>query len=98
MMYHKPNHYKELELYLTCALIADAVLFILYLIVAACAIIWLKVITAFLSMALAALIIYYLYVSKELRRQRSLWITVGAGSVFLCTLMSLVLNFPCPAP
>lgn len=98
MMYNKPNHYKELELYLTRALIADAVAFVLYLIVASCGIIWLKVITAFLSLALASVIVYYLYINKELGRQRSLWITVGAGSIFLCTLISLVLNFPSPAP
>jgi len=97
-MNYKQNRYKELELYLTCGLIADAVIFILHLIVAGYGIIWLKVIAAFLSLALASLIIYYLYINKELTRQRSLWITVGAASVFLCTLMSLVLNYPCPAP
>ena len=92
----KPNRYKELELYLTYALIIDAVLFVLYLIVAGFGIIWLKVITAFLALGLSSLIIYFLYINNELLRQRSLWVTVGAASVFICTLMSLVLNYPCP--
>lgn len=92
----KKNRYKELEAYLTYALIIDSVLFVLYLIVAGCGIIWLKVITAFLSLALSALIFYYLYINDEWHRQRSLWLTVGSVSVFICTLMSLVLNYPCP--
>jgi len=92
----KSNRYKELELYLTYALIIDAVLFVLYLIVAGFGIIWLKVITAFLALGLSSLIVYCLYINKELLRQRSLWITVGAASVFICTLMSLILNYPCP--
>ena len=92
----KQNRYKELETYLTYALILDAVLFVIYMIVAGLGIIWLKVITAFLSMALSALIFYCLYINNEWLRQRSLWLTVGAVSVFLCTLMSLVLNYPSP--
>lgn len=96
-MENKPNRYKELELYLTVALIANAAIFVLYLIVSGCGMIWLKVITAFLSLAMAALITYYLYINNELARQRSLWITVGAISIFLCTLVSLVLNYPSPA-
>ena len=92
----KQNHYQELERYLTFGLIADAIIFVLYLIVAGNGIIWLKVITAFLALALSSGVIYFLYTSKELLRQRSLWITVGAASVFLCTLMSLILNYPSP--
>lgn len=93
----KQNRYKELESYLTYALIASAIIFILYLIVSGFGIIWLKVITAFFALALSSLIFYCLYINNEWLRQRSLWITVGAVSLFLCTLMSLVLNYPCPA-
>ena len=93
----RQNHYKELERYLTFSLIIDAIIFVMYLIVAGLGIIWLKVITAFLALALSALIEYYLYVNNELMRQRSMWITLGAASVFVCTIASLVLNYPCPA-
>ena len=90
------KRYKELELYLTYALIANAVLFIVYLIIAGCGIIWFKVITAFGSLALSALILRCLHINNELLRQRSLWITVGGASIFLCTLLSLILNYPSP--
>ena len=93
----KQNRYKELESYLTYALIVNTIIFILYLIVAGFGIIWLKVITAFFTLALSSLIFYCLYINNEWLRQRSLWITVGAVSLFLCTLMSLILNYPCPA-
>ena len=95
-MYRKQNRYKELELYLTCVLIANALLFVLYLIVAGAGITWLKIVTAFLSLALAALITYYLNITKELTKQRSFWVTVGAVSIFICTLVSLILNYPAP--
>ena len=68
----RQNHYKELERYLTFSLIIDAIIFVMYLIVAGLGIIWLKVITAFLALALSALIEYYLYVNNELMRQRSM--------------------------
>ena len=95
-MYRKQNRYKELELYLTGAIIANALLFALYLIIAGTGIVWLKIITAFLSLALAALILYFLYINKEMTRPRSFWITVAAASLFLCTLVSLICNYPAP--
>ncbi len=90
------NRYKEMERYMTYALIADAVLFVLYLICAACGIIWLKVILAILAMSLSALCLYFLYATKELLRQRSLWMSACAAAVLVCTLASLLLNFPSP--
>ena len=95
-MNENQKRYRELELYLTYALIANAITFVLYLIIAGCGIIWLKVITAFASLALSALILRCLHLKNELLRQRSLWITVGGASIFLCTLFSLILNYPSP--
>lgn len=92
------NRYKQMERYMTYAMIADGVLFILYLLFAGFGITWLKVITAILAILLSGLCLYCLYMSKELLRQRSLWMTVGAAAVIICILASLVLNFPSPKP
>ncbi|MBR4109197.1 MAG: hypothetical protein IKK41_02630 [Oscillospiraceae bacterium] len=95
-MAHRNNRYKEMERYMTLALIADAVLFVLYLICAGSGVVWLKVILAILTILLSGLCLAYLYLSKELLRQRSLWMTACAGAVFVCVVFSLVLNFPSP--
>ena len=95
-MAQRSNRYKEMERYMTLALIADAVLFVLYLICAGSGVIWLKVILAILTIALSGLCLAYLYFSKELLRQRSFWMTVCAGAVLVCVVASLILNFPSP--
>ena len=92
------NRYKEMERYMTYALLADAGLFLLYLIFAACGIIWLKVILAILAIILSGLCLGFLYITKELLRKRSRWMSVAAAAVLVCTLFSLVLNFPRPNP
>ena len=81
---------------MTYALIADAVLFVLYLICAGSGIIWLKVILAILAIALSGLCLFFLYSTRELLRQRSLWMSACAAAVLICTLASLILNFPSP--
>ena len=36
----------------------------------------------------------FLYMSKELLKQRSLWLTSGFFSILLCLTVSLILSFP----
>lgn len=88
------NPYKEIMQYMPFAIIADGILFLLYLIVAGQSIAWLKVIISILAILLSLLCLYVLHMSRELLKQRSLWMTVGSASVILCTLVSLLLNFP----
>lgn len=95
-MAQKPNRYKVMERYMTYALCLDTVLFILYMIVAGNGIVWLKVILTLLCLALSGALLWFLYTTKELLRQRSFWITAGAAAIALCLLISLVLNFPSP--
>ena len=90
----KRNRYKEMEKMMTTGLIADGALFLLYLIFAAAGVIWLKVILAILTMVIAAAGLGILYLSQELLKQRSLWLSTGFFSVFLCVLVSLILAFP----
>ena len=81
---------------MTCALIANAALFILYMIVAGVGIIWLKVILAILTCLVAVACIGFLYISKELTKPRSLWMSTAAIAIVVCLLFSLILNFPSP--
>jgi len=93
-MAQKRNRYKELEQLMTIALIAGAVLFLLYLICAIAGILWLKVVIAIIAILLCLAGLTLLYMTKELLRQRSLWLTTGFLSVLLCIVVSLILNFP----
>ena len=95
-MAQKPNRYKVMERYMTYALCLDAVLFVLYMIVAGNGIIWLKVILTLLCLALSGALLWFLYATKELLRQRSFWITAGAAAIVVCLIFSLLLNFPSP--
>ncbi len=92
----KPNRYKEMERYMTYALCADAAVFIFYLLAAGNGIIWLKVILTLLCLAISGLLLWFLYSTRELLKQRSLWITAGAAAIAVCLLFSLILNFPSP--
>lgn len=93
-MENNKNRYKELEKYMTIILIALAVLFVVYLIAAGAGIIWLKALTAIIDILVGLLCLAYLYVTKLIFAPRSLWMTFAAGSVVICTLFSLILNFP----
>lgn len=92
------NRYKQMEQYMTISLIADLVLLILFLIVSAAGIIWLKVVMAIITISLSALCLLFLYYSRELLRPRSLWMTTGAAAILICLVFSLILNFPSPKP
>ena len=95
-MASKPNRYHQMERYMTYALIADTVIFIFYLIFAGLGIIWLKVLFLLAGLGLSGALLWFLYTTKELLRQRSLWITTGAAAIAVCILFSLILNFPSP--
>lgn len=88
--------YKQMERYMTYALIADAALFLLFLLFSGLGIAWLKVVTAVLAIALSALCLGYLYLSGELLRKRSLWMSAASAAIILCIIFSLILKFPSP--
>ena len=93
-MAQKRNRYKEMEQLMTVALIASAVIFILYLICAIAGILWLKVVMAIITILFCLAGLAFLFLTNELLRQRSLWMTTGFLSVFLCLVVSLILSFP----
>ncbi len=90
----KRSRYQELAHLLTIALISDGALLLLYLIFAIAGILWLKIILIILSLLLSLGGLALLYISRELLRPRSLWLSSGFLSVFLVVLVSLILAFP----
>ena len=94
----KRNRYAQMQQYMIYILLGDLLMFVLYLIGAGNGIIWLKALCAVLTIIASSLCLGYLFLTQELFRKRSLWMTIAAGAVIACILFSLILNFPCPAP
>ena len=92
----RKSRYKKMEFYITIALCADAAVFLAYLIFAGMGLVALKIIAALLCIAISAAALYQLFVSHELLRRRSLWMSLAAACIILCVLISLILNFPSP--
>lgn len=90
--------YKQIDQLLTRVLIADTAVFILYLIFAAFGLTALKVVTVIIALLVSVLCLAYLYMLGEFKKARSRWLVMGFGAIILCTLVSLVLNYPSPAP
>ena len=90
----KRNRYKDLERFMTICLIANAAIFVLYLIVAGAALGWLKILLAAVTLLMALAGLAFLFLTQELLKQRSLWLSFGFFSVFICTLVSLILGYP----
>lgn len=97
-MANRPMRYRELERYLSYALIADVILFVLYLVCAGTGVIWLKVVLAVMAFLISGAVLALLYLRNELLRRRSLWISAGALAILICLLFSLLLNYPSPNP
>ena len=95
-MANKPQRYKQLERIMTIALCADTAVFIFYMIAAGNGVTWLKIILTLLCLGISGLLLWFLYTTKVLLRQRSLWITTGAVAIVVCLFFSLILNFPSP--
>ncbi len=95
-MTRRVNRYRQLEQNMTYALLGDLGLFLLYLLFAGMGIIWLKVILAIFCGVLSLAILGFLYLSQELLRPRSLWMTTGGAAILLCLIVSLLLNYPAP--
>lgn len=96
-MGEKRNRYKELEQLMTVLLIATALDFVLFLIFSGVGVLWVKVVTAIFAILMPLLCLVFLYLSKEILRQRSLWLTTAFASILVCTIVSLICNFPSPA-
>ena len=81
----KRSRYKDMERGMT-----------ILLVFAGMGILWLKVITAIFAILMPVLCLSFLFLSRELLKQRSLWITMGFFGILICTIVSLIVNYPSP--
>jgi len=93
---NEARRFKENERVLSVALIADAVIFVLYLLCAGFGIGWLKVILTVIAFIISGLGLAVLYLTGELPRRRSRYLVAGFGAIVLCILVSLIANYPSP--
>ena len=95
-MDRRKARFKKMEFYITIALCADAAIFLAYLIFAGMGIAAMKVITAIACIGISGIVLYQLFMSRELLRRRSIWMTLAAACIIICVLFSLILKFPSP--
>ncbi len=88
------NNYKDLDRYMTYILIGTGILFSLYLLFALLGVIWLKVVLSILIFLVCAGVLAVLYLSGEIGKIRSRWMTLGAACTALCLLVSLITSCP----
>ena len=94
----KRNRYREMESLMTKVIIADAFVFILYLIFAASDHLnVLKIISSIITIAASFLSLGWLYITGEFKHRRSLWLVTGFAGLLLCVVVSLLLGFPGPS-
>ena len=97
-MGRRNNRYLQFERYMTVVLGIALLIFIIFLISSGTGTLWLKVTTAIMNILLTILCLAYMYLTGELLRSRSLWMSTIAAAILICTLFSLILQFPSPIP
>lgn len=90
------RNFKDLEMFLTILIVTMLVLFIFYLIMAGNGHTVLKFLSAILIFCVSGFGLWLLYGSKELLRQRSIWMTLSFLSGIICTLVSILTAYPGP--
>ena len=95
-MSEKRNRYRDFERFIVLCLIVATILFFAYLSAAGVGNILLKVIYAVVAIGISGFCLWLLYQRRELRRQRSFWMSIWAAAIVICILVSIILNFPSP--
>lgn len=90
------SSYRFFEQMMTILLFVAVGFFILYLVMAGIGAVAWKIIFAVLIFLLSGVCLFTLYTSRELLKTRSLWLTAAFCSLVLCTLVSLLCNYPAP--
>ena len=96
-MTRKQARYKKMEFYMTIALCVDVAIFIAYLFLAGAGAMAMKIVCAIACFGISGVVLYQLFMSRELLRKRSIWMTLAAVCIIICILVSLILKFPAPA-
>ncbi len=92
----KKRQYKDLEMFLTVLVVAMLVLFVFYLVMAGMGQTVLKILGAVLIFGISGFGLWLLYTSRELLRQRSIWMSLSFACCTICTLVSLLAGYPGP--
>ena len=95
-MNENQSGYRFFEQFMTIMVFIGLAFFVLYLVFAGTGVLALKIIFAILTILLSGVCLFTLYSSKELIKPRSLWITAAFCSLIICTVVSLLCNFPAP--
>lgn len=91
------RRYKDIERFLTMVLLADAGVFVLYMIFAGIGLTVLKILCTILCILASVACLALLYMTGEMKKARSRWLVLGFGCIVVCLLVSLILNYPSPA-
>lgn len=91
------RRYKDIERFLTQVLIADAAVFVLYMIFAGMGLGFLKITATVLCLLASIACLALLYMTGETKKARSRWLVMGFVCIVICLLVSLLLNYPSPA-
>lgn len=92
------SRYREMESMMTKIILADLLVFVLFLVCAGLGWSVLKVITAIIAIFGSVLCVGWLYLTGEFFRRRSLWMVTAFICIVICVAVSLLVNYPCPAP
>ena len=93
-MNSKKTRYKKMEAIVTGVLCVDTVIFVAYLLFAGSGMVAMKAVTAIFALLISGAVLYFLYMTRELLRRRSIWMTLAAACIVLCLIASLILHFP----
>ena len=92
------RRYKDIERFLTQVLLADTGVFVLYLFFAGFGLTFWKVLASIAMIVASVACLALLYMTGEMKKARSRWLVLGFGCILICLLVSLLLNYPSPAP
>lgn len=95
-MNENQSSYRFFEQFMTIVLFVGLAFFLLYLIMAGVGLVVMKIIFAVLAILLSGVCLFILYTSKEWLKPRSLWLTAAFASIIVCTVVSLLCNYPAP--
>ena len=93
-MAKRNNRYRKLDFIMTRVVLGDVFFFLIYLLAAACGIGWLKGFAAVVVIAGSVLCAGYLFLTRELLKKRSLWMSLSFASLTLLTILSLLCKVP----
>lgn len=91
------SRYREMESVMTKIILADALVFVLYLVCAGMGWSVFKVVTAIVAIFGSLLGAFWLYLTGEFPRRRSLWMVTAFICIIICVVVSLLLGFPRPS-